>query len=101
MSYNTNTDRMDWKDESTWIGIATVSGLVLTLLFSYFDRFPESSALVVVLCSCLGFYLLSILLRLQNHRGEFWLGRTVHKENRLKFVFPIVGFVFGLALLIF
>ena len=101
MSYDINTDRMDWKDESSWIGIALVSGLLLSLLFSYFDRFPDSSPLVVALCSCVGFYVLSILLRLQNHRGEFWLGKPIHKEKRLKFVFPAVGFVFGLALLVF
>ena len=101
MSYQFNTDRMDWKDESSWIGISLISGLVLSVLFSYFQRFPEANLFVVALCCCLGFYLLSILLRLQNHRGEFWLGRTIHKESRLKFVFPVVGFAFGLALLVF
>jgi len=101
MSYDINTDSMDWKGESSWIGIAVISGLILSLVFTYVERFPGSNPLVVALCSCLGFYVLSILLRLQNHRGEFWLGRTIHRERRLKFVFPVVGFAFGLALVIF
>ena len=101
MSFDVNTDRMDWKDESSWMGIALVSGILLAALFLYVDRFPGAGALVVALCCSLGFYLLSILLRIQNHRGELWLGRTIHKESRLKIAFPLVGFAFGLALLVF
>jgi hypothetical protein len=94
-----NSDKVNWKDEGSWVAIALVSGALLAALFLYLDRFPGAGAAVVVLLTCLGFYLLSILLRLQNHRGEFWLGRTIHKEGRLKIVFPIVGFAFGFALL--
>lgn len=101
MNYDLNTDRINWKDECSWIGIALVSGLVLSLLFSFFDRFPASNPLVITFWSCVGFNVLSILLRLQNHRGEFWLGRTIHKESRIKVAFPVVGFVFGIALLVF
>ena len=101
MSFDTKTDQMNWKDEFSWMGICSASGLIMTLFFAAFDRFPGASLAVVALSSCLGFYLLSILLRLQNHRGEFWLGRTILKERRLKFIVPVVGFLFGLALLIF
>ena len=101
MSYDSNTDRVDWKDEASWLGLATLSGLMLAMLFRYFDRFPGASPVVLALACCAGFYILSILLRLQNHRGDFWLGRTVLRESRLKVFFPLVGFAFGLALLVF
>lgn len=101
MSYDSKTDRMDWKDESSWLGIATLSGLSMALVFGYFERFPGASPVILALSCCAGFYILSILLRLQNHRGEFWLGRTVLREGRLKVFFPLVGFAFGLVLLVF
>ena len=101
MNYDLNNDRLDWKDEASWAGIAAGSGLLLALLFAFFERFPGTSLVVVAVWCCLGFYILSVLLRLQNHRGEFWLGRTILNEGRLKVVFPVVGFIFGLALLIF
>jgi hypothetical protein len=99
MADDGDSDKVDWKDEGAWAAIAVISGVLLAVLFLYFDRFPEAGSVVVVLLSCLGFYLLSILLRLQNYRGEFWLGRTIHKESRMKVIFPVVGFAFGFALL--
>ncbi|MEZ5489746.1 MAG: hypothetical protein R3F50_05445 [Gammaproteobacteria bacterium] len=100
MSDDSGFERWGWKNESSWLGIATLSGLSMALLFGYFDRFPGASPVVVALICCAGFYILSILLRLQNHRGEFWLGKTVISEGRLKVIFPLLGFAFGLALLV-
>jgi len=99
MNFDLGTDRMDWRDEISWLVIAGISGMLMSLLFAAFDRFPGAGLPVVMLLCCVGFYVLSILLRLQNHRGEFWLGRTIVREGRLKLVFPAVGFVVGLALL--
>ena len=101
MSFDTKTDQMNWRDEFSWMGTCIGSGLILTLFFAAVDRFPGVSLAVVARSSCLGFYLLSILARLQNHRGEFWLGRTILKERRLKIIVPVAGFLFGVALLEF
>ena len=90
---------MDWKDEASWLGIAVVSGLLMTAAFVVSQRFPDSSPVLIALISCAGFYLLSILLRIQNHRGHLFISTTIFKEKKLKSAFPLAGFGFGLALI--
>ena len=99
MSYDEKTDRMDWKDEFDWIGISLISGLLLAFIFFYFDRFPDASHITVIAICCAGFYLLSILIRIQNHRGKLLTGETAANEKKLKFIFPVLGFALGLALI--
>ena len=101
MSYDEKTDKMDWKDEFSWMVISVISGIVLSFLFIYFNRFPNSSLVTVISVCCIGFYILSILIRIQNHRGKVLTGKTGSNEKTLKFVFPIFGFGFGLALLFY
>ena len=101
MSFNEKTDQMDWRDESVWILISIGSGIVLSFIYFYFQRFPDVSNLVIILICCIGFYVLSILIRIQNHRGQALTGKPGFDEKKLKFVFPIVGFVIGLAVLLF
>ena len=55
MSYNEKTDQMDWKDEFTWMGIALVAGLILSILFIYFERFPGANNNLVGIVSCVAF----------------------------------------------
>lgn len=98
MSYDAQTDRMNWKDECSWLAISFVSGLLLSSLFIFFDRFPATNNMVILAICCAGFYLLSILMRIQNHRGKPLTGKTGVKEQYLKFVFPILGFGIGLAI---
>jgi hypothetical protein len=99
MSYDEKTGQMDWKDELVWILISIISGLLLAFLFYYFQKFPNANNLLITLISCLSFYILSILLRVQNHRGILLTGKTSFNENMLKYIFPILGFVVGLALI--
>ena len=47
---------------------------------------------MVFVCS-LGFYVLSILGRIQNHRGRILTSKTAVPEHVLKYVFPVVGFL--------
>ena len=101
MSYDDMTGRIVLKDEFTWIVISLISGLLLSLIFVYFDRFPNANHVVVsVLCS-IGFYILSILIRAQNLRGKTLTGKTAFNEKYLKFVFPVLGFAIGFALIFF
>ena len=99
MSYDEKTDKMDWKDEYTWMVISLISGVLLSFLFFYFDKFPTSSPAVVISVCCFSFYILGILVRIQNHRGKVLTGKRALNERILKFVFPVLGF--GIALLIF
>lgn len=53
MNFNEKTDQMDWKDESAcWILISIVSGLLLSCLFIYYQRFPDADNLTIVLICC-------------------------------------------------
>lgn len=101
MSYNEKTDKMDWKDEYSWMAISVISGIVLSFIFIYFNRFPNSNLVTVISVCCIGFYILSILIRIQNHRGKTLTGKTGSNEKILKFVFSLLGFGFGLALIFF
>ena len=101
MSYDEKTDKMNWKDEFSWIAISAVSGIVLSLIFMYVNRFPNAHLVTVISGCCIGFYILSILIRIQNHRGKVLTGKTGTNEKTLKFVFPLLGFGLGLALIFF
>lgn len=101
MSFNEKTDRMDWKDEFIWVVISTGSGILLSSLYIYFHRFPDVNNLLLIIICCVAFYVLSILVRIQNHRGQALTGETAFDEAKLKFAFPILGFVVGIALLLF
>ena len=99
MSYDEKTDQVDWKGESSWIIIPLISGLLLSFTYSHFRRFPGTSHIAVMAICCFGFYILSILVRIQNHRGKALTGKTAFNEKYLKLVFPMLGFAIGLALL--
>ena len=99
MSYDENTGRINWKDELSWLIISFISGLVLSSLFIYFEKFTEANCIVILSICCTGFYLLSILVRAQNHRGKPLTGKTGIEEKYLKFIFPALGFGIGLAIL--
>jgi hypothetical protein len=95
VSYDENTDLMNWKNELSWLAISFGSGLLLSFLFIYFDKY---SIVIYAIC-CIGFYLLSILVRAQNHRGKMLTGKTGVKEKYLKYIFPLLGFGIGFAIL--
>ena len=99
MSDDVKSDKMDWKNEYSWMVISIISGIVLSFLFFHFDRFPGANPVIVVISSCIGFYILSILLRIQNQRGRVLTGKPGSKERIIKYIFPVVGFLFGLALI--
>jgi len=99
MSYDEKTDRMDWRDEISWIVISIVSGGALSLLFLYFERFPGVNGILLFVLCCIGFYLLSILFRAQNQRGKVLAGKTRVKERYIKYIFPVLGFGIGLAII--
>ena len=100
MSFDEKTGQMDWKDESGWILLSIGSGLTLTTLYLFFHRFPDANSFAVALICCFAFYALSILLRIQNQRGRALTGRPAFNESKLKYVFPVLGFVIGIALLV-
>lgn len=99
MSYDEKTGKMNWRDELTWIAVSIVCGLVLALIYFVHGRFPDASRFAVVLACSLGFYALGVLLRIQNYRGRILTGKTGFAEAQLKWAFPILGFLIGLALL--
>lgn len=99
MSYDAKTDKMDWRKELSWMVISFFSGLILSVMFIYFNRFPGANDVLLITVCCVSFYLLSILIRIQNHRGKTLTGKTGMNEWILKFVFPIFGLGLGLALL--
>lgn len=99
MAYDEKTDRMNWKDEFSWFVISLLSGLLLSFLFIYFDKFSNANDILILFICCIGFYLLSILIRIQNHRGKTLTGKTAVNERYLKFIFPILGFGIGGAIL--
>jgi|GEM_PF-1617667 len=99
MSYDEQTDRMNWKDEMNWIAISVVSGVLLSLLFLYFNTFPGANGVLLSVLCCIGFYVIGILLRVQNLRGKPLAGRERVKEKYMKYVFPVVGFGIGVAII--
>ncbi len=99
MSFNDKTDQMDWKDEAGWALISVFSGLMLSLLYDYFQTFPNSNIALVAFCCSLAFYILSILVRIQNKRGMVLTGKPAYEERALKFIFPLLGFAVGIAIL--
>jgi uncharacterized membrane protein YfcA len=101
MSYDDKTGSINWKDEFSWIVISLISGLLLSILFAYYDRFPLTNPLLVSSLCIIGFYLLSILIRAQNQRGKTLTGKTAFNVKYLKFVFPALGFAIGFALVFF
>lgn len=101
MGFNDKTDNMVWKDEIVWLVIASISGGLLWLVFTWVGRFPDTNQVVVLSLSVLCFYIISILVRIQNHRGMALTGRTGFPDRYLKWIFPLVGFLIGLLLLVF
>jgi len=89
MSFNENTDQMDWKDESVWMLISVASGLLLSYLFIYYQRFPDVNNLTIVVICCIALYVFSILVRIQNHRGKAITGKPGFDEKTLKYFFPV------------
>jgi len=101
MSFNEKTGQMNWKDELVWVLISIASGILLSLVYFHFQRFANVNNFTVVLACCMAFYVLSILVRIQNHRGQALTGRPAFNEAKLKLVFPLLGFAIGVALLLF
>lgn len=101
MSYDEKTGKMDWKDESIWMLISFVSGAVLSFIFILFNRFQNAGSVTVFSLCIIGFYVFSILLRIQNHRGKILTAKTAINEKYLIYIFPLIGFGLGLALLLF
>ncbi|PLX88278.1 MAG: hypothetical protein C0619_13090 [Desulfuromonas sp.] len=81
--------------------IAILSGSTLVFLFIYCKRFPDTSYILVIAVTGIMFYLLSILLRVQNNRTKFLTGKTFMPERYIKVIFPAIGFAIGLAPLFF
>ena len=90
---------MDWQDEFTWMLISIVSGLLLSFLFYFYQKFPNVNILTICIICSIAFYVLSILVRAQNHRGKVLTGKTGFDEKKLKYIFPVLGFAIGIALL--
>ena len=102
MSYDEKTNQMDWKDEWSWILISLISGLILSFLFYYFGRFPNADYIMMCLICFVAYYILSIIVRAQNQRMKLLThGKNAFKEKYLKFIFPVMGFAIGLAVLFF
>ena len=102
MSYDAKTNQMDWKDEYSWILISLISGLILSFLFYYFERFPGASYFMLSAICFVAYYILSIIVRAQNQRMKALThGKNALNEKNLKFVFPVMGFAIGLAVLFF
>lgn len=90
---------MNWKDELSWVAISIGSGLLLSILLIYFDTYPDTKHIVIYTICCIGFYLLSILVRAQNQRGKPLTGKTGIEEKYLKYIFPLLGFGIGVAVI--
>ena len=99
MSYDDKTDKMNWKNEYSWMASSLILGIFISTLFLYFKRFPNCHHALVIFLSCIGIYILSILIRIQNHRGKILTGKTGTNEKILKFIFPVFGIGLGIALL--
>jgi hypothetical protein len=99
VNYDETTDRMHWRDELIWVVISLVSGILLAGLFIFFDKLPKVNSFLLSTMCCTGFYLLAILVRAQNQRGKPLTGKAGIDEKYLKFIFPLLGFGVGLAIL--
>jgi hypothetical protein len=93
MSYDERTGKIDWRDEQSWAAISICSGLALALIYLFTGHFAGTSGVAVVFVCSLGFYVLSILGRIQNHRGRILTSKTAVPEHVLKYVFPVMGFL--------
>jgi hypothetical protein len=102
MRHREKTGRAGWRKESGWLAIAVSSGLLLSLLYRHFDRFPTVNPVALMLTSCSGFYFLSILVRARNLRGRTTAGQRAALPDRyLKILFPVLGFALGLVFFFF
>jgi hypothetical protein len=100
MRYRKILHQVDWKDECSWMLISAVSGVVLSIFFLIFDRFPNVKFVSVLIACCIGFYGISIFLRIQNRRSKPSTGKAETNARRIKVGFPIVGFILGFAWLL-
>ena len=101
MSYDDQNGKMDWKDESIWILISLISGPVLSIIFIHSNKFQNEDSTAIISLCCISFYVLSILLSIQNNRGKILTAKTAINEKYIKYLFPLIGFGLGLALLLF
>jgi hypothetical protein len=101
LGFSAKTDQMDWKDESAWMLISVASGFLLSYLFIHNQRFPDANNLTIVVICCIAFFVLSILVRIQNNRGKALTGKPGFDEKTLKYFFPAPDFAIGIALLLF
>ena len=101
MSYNEKTDKIEWKGEWSWFAVSLISGIIMSLMFVYYKRFPGVSLAFIIICCCVGIYLLSILIRAQNHRGKNILGKTGFNEKYLKYSLPFLSIGIGLLFIFF
>ena len=88
-----------WKKEQSWMVISLISGILISALFVMFDQFPGLSEFLLVVASTMSFYILSIILRLDNARGKARSGKPGLTELDLKVGFPVLGFGVGLCLI--
>ncbi len=98
MSYDDNTGEMDWKDESIWMLISLISGVLLSFIFIHFNKFQNAGATAVFSLCSISLYVLNILLRIQNYRGKILTSKTAINEKYIKYIFPLIGFGLGLAI---
>jgi hypothetical protein len=101
MSYDDKTGEMDWKDESNWMLISLISEAVLSFIFIHFNKFQNAGATAVFSLCSISLYVLSILLRIKNHIGKILTSKTAISEKYIKYIFPLIGFGLGLAILLF
>ena len=87
----------DWKGEPEGREDQEIIWTKLDSLESH--KFPEANIVMLCAVCCISFYLLSILVRIQNHRGKPLTGKTGVEEKYLKYIFPLLGFGIGLAIL--
>jgi hypothetical protein len=101
MSYDKKTGKFDLKGELSWIAVSLISGIIMTSMFVYYNRFPGVSLAFIIICCCVGVHLLSILIRAQNHRGKVLSGKTAFKEKYLKYSLPFLAIGIGLLFIFF
>ena len=101
MSYDEKTGKIDWKGEWSWLAVSLISGIIMSLMFVYYKRFPGVSLAFIIICCCVGMYLLSILIRAQNHRGKTISGKTGFNEKYLKYGLPFLAIGIGLLFIFF